>query len=101
MLGAGQWSSDVDVPVAPPGVTEQLVAGVAPHIGLAVTEERLEFLQELGLEDDLQDAAGQQIAAAMDEGVRAQSPAGDQAVKVWVEGEFLGPGVEYGKHAGT
>jgi hypothetical protein len=34
-------------------------------------------------------------------GVRAQSPAGDQAVKVWVEGQFLGPGVEYGKHAGT
>jgi hypothetical protein len=72
VLGAEERSSDVDVPVAPPGITEQLVAGVAPHVSLAVTEEHLEFVQELGLEDDLQDAAGQQIAAAMDEGVRTR-----------------------------
>jgi hypothetical protein len=66
LLGSGEWAADVDVPVVPCGVSEELVSGSVHDGSAAVPEQCLELAQELALEEWAQDPEREQEAAALD-----------------------------------
>ncbi len=100
LFGTPKWSADVDVPVAAGGIAEPLVPGVSWDTDAALAQERLEFGEELALEDRAEDVQGHEVTAAGDEALGAEPTAGDETGDVGMVAEALVPGVEHGEDSG-
>ena len=87
LLGAAEGVADVDVPGAARGIAEALVAGLVGDARVAFAQERLEFGEQLGLEDRLEGLEPNEVTAAVDEALRAKPTAGDKTVNVRVVAE--------------
>ena len=97
LFRTGEGGFAVDDPVLACGASKKGMAlgrGRAERAGI---ESLLEFLEELASEDPREDPDGEQesrLGRDPTVALGVEASAGDDAVKVWVIGEGLGPGME-------